>query len=72
MLYRLEVFEGHDLLLYRRHIRAIGDSDAIGQADAFYEVAAASVQLDRFVLSEGRRLVHERAGYHLNGKRQNW
>ena len=59
-MYRLEVFEGDSCLLYRRHIRANGDAEAIKHADAFYDVAAVSILLHHFVLYEGLRVVHQR------------
>jgi hypothetical protein len=61
--YKLEVLEVPDeRLRHRRDIRASDDAEAIRLADEFYDSLAtdAEVRLDRYVLYDGERVVHER------------
>ena len=60
-MYRLEVLEPPDeRLRHRREFDAPDDAKAIKHANEFYgQVAEGGVTLDRYVLYEGDRVVHE-------------
>ncbi len=61
--YKLEVFEPpNEQLRHRREIQASDDKEAIRLAGEFYDSIAAdpNVRLDRYVLYDGDRVVHER------------
>lgn len=61
--YRLDVLLPPDELLgHRREFQAQDDEKAILRANEFYERFAANETLDRYVLYEGDRVVHERLG----------
>jgi hypothetical protein len=59
-LYKLEVFEPPERLRHRREIQASDEAEAIKRANEFYDSIANDVTLDRYVLYDGDRVVHER------------
>jgi hypothetical protein len=62
-IYRMEVFAAPDQRLrLRRNVQASDDAEAIQIANALYDALAADVALDRYVLYDGERVVHEHVG----------
>ncbi len=60
-LYRLYVFEPPDeRVRHRREFEAVDDTEAVRCADELYDEFAVGATLDRYVLYEGDRVVHER------------
>ena len=58
--YRLEVLEPpYERLRHRREFQSPSDVEAIRRADELYRQFAEGVVLDRYVLYEGSRVVHE-------------
>jgi hypothetical protein len=58
--YRLEILEPDEQLRHRRKFPASDDAEAIKQADELWrQVAEGGGTLDRYVLYEGDRVVHE-------------
>jgi hypothetical protein len=61
--YRLDIcLAPSGRLGYRREIRADDDAEALRCADEIYNGLATHVLLDRYVLYESARVVHERKG----------
>jgi hypothetical protein len=59
-LYRMDVLERPDeRLRRRREFHALDDQAAVKRADELYAEFAAGVSLDRYVLYESDRVVHE-------------
>jgi hypothetical protein len=65
--YRLDLFLAPSGRLGdRREIQASDDADAVGQADLIFEGLVAHVLLDRYVLYDHMRVVHERRSRRIN------
>lgn len=62
--YRLDVLEPNERLRHRREFEAPNDTEAIEHADELYRQFAEGESLDRYVLYESDRVVHE----HVEGK----
>lgn len=61
-LYTLDVFEPPERLRHHRDFRAPDDEAAIKRAHEFFDALQTTVLLDRFVLYDGKRVIHEHTG----------